>query len=133
MAERSPGSHRERRRPDTSGHERRKDDGGGREREREREHEHEPRRSGTRSVARVVARAREDLQKLLGQPVERVSSVVPDNGGWRLTLDVVELARIPDSTSVLGCYEVVLDGDGEVLEYERVRRYYRNRTDEEGL
>jgi len=79
----------------------------------------------------VVADARRDLQELLGRPVERVSSAVPEDGGWRLSIDVVELDRIPDSTSVLGCYEVLLDDEGAIVEYERVRRYYRNRADEE--
>jgi hypothetical protein len=85
----------------------------------------------TRTIAAVVADARRDLQELLGRPIERVSSAVPDDHGWRLSVDIVELERIPDSTSVLGCYEVVLDDGGAVVEYERVRRYYRNRTDEE--
>ena len=89
-------------------------------------HEREGRRM---AVATVVAQARRDLQDLLGRPVERVSSVAPDQDGWRLNVEVVELERIPDSTSVLGSYEVVLDDDGEVLEYERTHRYYRNRAD----
>lgn len=88
------------------------------------------RRSGT-SMTSVIARARRDLQELLGAPVERVSGATREDGGWRLTIDVVELARIPDSTSVLGAYDVSVDRSGEVLEYERVRRFYRNRTDEE--
>lgn len=91
------------------------------------------RSSGTRSLSSVVASARRDLESLLGQPVERVSSVVRDDGGWRLNIDVVELARVPDSTSVLGSYEVRLDGNGDVIEYERTRRFYRNRADEEGV
>ena len=85
------------------------------------------------AVATVVAHARRDLQDLLGRPVERVSSVAPDHEGWRLSVEVVELERIPDSTSVLGSYEVLLDDDGEVLEYERTHRYYRNRADGEAL
>lgn len=83
-------------------------------------------------VASVVARARQELEDLLGQPVERVSSIVRDDGGWRVSVDVVELSRIPDSTSVLGVYEVLLDSDGQVIEFERTRRFYKNRADEEG-
>lgn len=83
------------------------------------------------SMPAVVARARRDLAELLGQPVERVASVVRQGEGWRLTVDVVELARIPDSTSVLGSYDVVLDANGQLLEYQRTRRFYRNVADEE--
>jgi hypothetical protein len=81
-------------------------------------------------MSKVLAHARRELQDLLGHPVERVSGVAPDGDGWRLSLDVVELERIPDSTSVLGCYEVVLDEEGDIVEYERTHRYYRNRADE---
>ena len=72
------------------------------------------------------------FERLSGREVEAVSSVGRVDGGWRLTVEVVELARIPESTSLLGSYEVSVDHDGNVLEFERVRRYYRNRADEEG-
>lgn len=91
----------------------------------------QPGSRGTASMASVIATARRGLEELLGQPVERVAAATREDGGWRLTVDVVELARIPDSTSVLGSYDVAVDQRGDVLEYERVRRYYRNRTDED--
>lgn len=87
-------------------------------------------RGGT-PMADAVATARRELEALLGQPVERVSSVVPEDGGWRMTADAVELARVPDSTSVLGSYEVLVDRNGRIVEYQRTRRFYRNRADEE--
>ena len=65
-------------------------------------------------------------------PVESVSAIsrVDDNGGgWNVTLELLELARIPDTTSVLGSYEAVLDANGDLLEAKRVRRYSRNQTD----
>lgn len=79
----------------------------------------------------VVARARKGFEELVGRSVEAVSAVTRDDGGWRLGFEVVELARIPDSTSLLGTYEVVADSDGNVVEFERARRYYRNRADED--
>ena len=65
-------------------------------------------------------------------PVESVSAISrrDDNGGgWAVTLELLELARIPDTTSVLGSYEALLDGDGDLVEAKRVRRYSRNQTD----
>ena len=44
--------------------------------------------------------------------------------GW-----VVELERIPASTNVMATYEAVVDFDGNVVEYARVRRYHRNQVD----
>ncbi len=83
-------------------------------------------------ITTVLDRARTAFERLAGRDVEGVSSVSRSDGGWRLTVEVVELARIPDSTSLLGSYDVLVDEDGNVLEYERVRRYHRNRADEEG-
>jgi hypothetical protein len=52
-----------------------------------------------------------------------------DGDGWSVLVDVVELERIPDSTSVLATYRVDLDGDGSITGYERLRRYTRGATD----
>jgi hypothetical protein len=43
-----------------------------------------------------------------------------------VTVEVVELARIPNTTDVLGKYEVTLDKDGEVTGAKRTRRYNRS-------
>jgi hypothetical protein len=48
--------------------------------------------------------------------------------GWLVTVEMLELARIPNSTDVLAAYEAHLDGDGELLEYTRTQRYHRGRT-----
>ena len=79
-----------------------------------------------------VERVRRDFPQLLGRPIESILGFEPDDdSGWRVMVQVVELARIPHSTDVLGAYAVTLDKDGEVTGYRRRRRYYRNQTDEE--
>lgn len=50
-------------------------------------------------------------------------------GGWSVLVDVVELARIPDSTSVLATYRVDVDTGGELCACERLRRFTRGSTD----
>ena len=87
--------------------------------------------SGSPNLTSAVAAARESFQSLAGRRIEAVSSMSREDGGWRFGFEVVELARVPDSTSLLATYEVVVDGDGNLVEYDRVRRYYRNRADEE--
>lgn len=82
-------------------------------------------------LAGMMRRAKESFESLAGMKVVSVSSVTPDDDGWRVGFEVVELERIPDSTSLLGSYEVVVDADGDVVEFTRLRRYYRNRADEE--
>jgi hypothetical protein len=86
-----------------------------------------------RTPAEVARRAREQVEELFGKPVESISAIardaINDGGGWTVTLELLELPRIPDTTSVLGSYEAKLDTNGDLLEAKRVRRYSRNQTD----
>jgi hypothetical protein len=52
-----------------------------------------------------------------------------ENGNWVVTAQVLELARIPNTTDVLADYEAVLDRDCEVVSYKRTRRYHRGAVD----
>lgn len=79
----------------------------------------------------AAARAREELPELLGQDVESILGLERNDGGFIVTVSVVELARVPRSTDVLGVYRVALDEDGELNSYERVRRYVRSQADQD--
>ena len=84
------------------------------------------------SPPQLVGRAREQIEQLFGKPVEAVSGFghPEDNGGgWTVTLEILELPRIPDTTSLLGTYEVTLDSNGNLTDAKRVRRYPRNQYD----
>jgi hypothetical protein len=84
------------------------------------------------SPPEVVGRARQQMEELFGKPVDTVSGFGrPDDngGGWTVTLELLELPRIPDTTSLLGTYEATLDGEGNLLDARRVRRYPRNQYD----
>jgi hypothetical protein len=50
-------------------------------------------------------------------------------GNWSVLIDVVELERIPATTTVLATYRVDIDPGGELLACERLRRYTRGTTD----
>jgi hypothetical protein len=79
----------------------------------------------------VVSTARRHLEALLGTDVERVSGLEPADGRWSVYLEVVEVARIPESTDILATYEVVLGDDGDLAGVSRVRRYRRSQVEEE--
>ena len=90
--------------------------------------------NGQRLTAReAVESVRDEFPALLGRPVESVLGVerADDDGGWLVTVQVVELERIPRSTDVLGAYAVELDERGELMGYRRRRRYNRNQADED--
>jgi Gas vesicle synthesis protein GvpO len=91
------------------------------------------RRSNSKlSGPEAITRARESATEMLGRPVESVLGLEPDDGnGWKVTVEVVELERIPRSTDVLGAYVMSLDKSGELTAARRERRYYRNQADEE--
>ena len=79
----------------------------------------------------VVRLAKEQLAELTGHTAESVSALNRSDGGWQVTVEMIEVERIPPTTNVMGSYEVQLDGDGIVVGYERVRRYHGGRVDEE--
>lgn len=101
--------------------------------EQEEQQEREPPRpakgSGADRLRRVTDGARDLLHALSGAEIEAVSSLDRTPSGWRVTLEAVELRRIPDSTDVLATYEVELDEDGDLVRYERRRRYARSQSD----
>ncbi|MGW2326330.1 gas vesicle protein GvpO [Streptomyces sp. NPDC001700] len=99
---------------------------------RTREREREP-GSGAGAGAgaeQAAGHACERLGALITHPTEGVSAVRRTEDGWRVSVDVLEVARIPDTTSLLATYEVDLDQRGELREYRRVRRYRRGAADD---
>lgn len=89
----------------------------------------EERASEERSLSSYMEVARSQFQKLTGVPVESVSGVDRIDGGWKVTLEAVELRRVPDTVSLLATYTVDLDQSGEIQGYRRVSRYTRGRVD----
>lgn len=86
--------------------------------------------NGKAKPKEIAVRAAEQMQELLGKPVEGVTGLAKDGDEWTVTLEVLELERIPNTTDVLGSYEVKLDADGELTGAERTRRYARGEAGE---
>jgi hypothetical protein len=80
------------------------------------------------SGARAAVLAREQVEELLGLPVETISGFARDEGGFTVMLEVVEVERVPSTTDILATYRVRITPDGELDGYERVARYYRNQA-----
>lgn len=84
-----------------------------------------PRRSRKKSRAVVVRQAREQFEEMTGLVPESISAFKSLEDGWQLNIEVVEVARFPDTTSILATYSVQLDADSELVGYERLSRYSR--------
>jgi Gas vesicle synthesis protein GvpO len=86
---------------------------------------------GDRSPRDVAREAVRQLQELTGRPVEAVTGMERNGREWTLTVEVVELERIPNTTDVLGRYEVTVGKDGELTAAKRTRRYTRGQPGED--
>ncbi|MGW2181921.1 gas vesicle protein GvpO [Streptomyces sp. NPDC001732] len=84
------------------------------------------------SAPQAMRRAAEQLRGLLGRAPESVSAVRPTDDGWQADIEVLELERVPSTTSIMASYRVLLDEKGELVEYERTRRYTRGQVDRNG-
>jgi Gas vesicle synthesis protein GvpO len=80
------------------------------------------------SGAKLAQRARQELSEITGLEPESVTSLERGEDGWLVTVELLELSRIPDTDDILGSYEAELDESGELLAYRRLRRYPRSQS-----
>lgn len=77
----------------------------------------------------VLREARTQFAELTGLTAESVTSFEQTEDGWSLEVEVLELARVPDTMSLMAGYLVELDPEGQLTGYRRLRRYERGRAD----
>jgi hypothetical protein len=80
----------------------------------------------------AIRSAAGQLQELLGRAPESVSALKPTETGWEADVEVLDLERVPETTSVMATYRVTLDKEGDLVGYERTRRYTRGQIDRRG-
>ena len=80
----------------------------------------------------VVSAVRGALEQFAGltqlEPVG-ATGVRREEHGWSVLVDVVEVERVPSTTSVMATYRVDVDGGGGLCGYERLRRFTRGSVD----
>ena len=77
----------------------------------------------------VVRSALAQFHDVTGQPAVAATGLRREGEGWSVLVEIVELERIPDSTSVMATYRVDLDAQGDLTGFERLRRYTRGAVD----
>ncbi|MBF4134841.1 MULTISPECIES: gas vesicle protein [Streptomyces] len=80
-------------------------------------------------ISEAMRKAAGQLSELLGCEPSSVSSLKATDDGWTADVEVVEIEKVPDTTSVMASYHVSLGKQGELLGYERTRRYTRGQVD----
>ena len=81
------------------------------------------------SLGELVRRAVAEFSTLSGISPEQVSGLRSTEDGWSVLVEVVDVERIPSTTSILSTYRVDADQQGALVGYERIRRYTRASTD----
>jgi hypothetical protein len=84
---------------------------------------------GRLSAAELGEAGMTTVKQLTGYEPEAVTALEWDGEFWDITVDVLELARIPNTTDVLGSYIVQLDEKGTLRGLRRAGRYVRGQTD----
>ena len=84
------------------------------------------------SAAELSRAAVTTVAELTGYRPEAVTALEWDGetGLWRITVDALELSRIPNTTDLLGEYVVQLDEAGTLRGYHRARRFQRGHAEE---
>jgi len=72
-----------------------------------------------KDVGTLIEKARKELSKLIGLTASSTVGVAKDEKGWHISIEMVEKRSIPDQMDLLALYEVLLDEDGNLLNFER--------------
>jgi hypothetical protein len=89
-------------------------------------------RDGIPDVGKALGQAKQLLAELTGLKPGTITAVdLDEDGTVKVTMEMVELERVPNTMDVLGSYEVVLGKDGQLRGYRRVRRYHRSATEDD--
>jgi hypothetical protein len=90
-----------------------------------------PNENGTLSARELAQAALTTVEELTGYRPEAATGLEWDGESWCVTVEVLELSRIPSTTDILGAYQVRLDGHGTLRGYKRLRRYSRGEARDE--
>jgi len=77
------------------------------------------------NMTKLAERAKNQLAEVTGLKPVTVTGTFKDEQGWHITLDMLEMSRIPPATDVLGDYDVLVDDNGDMLKFERKRTRLR--------
>ncbi|MBI5235173.1 MAG: gas vesicle protein [Deltaproteobacteria bacterium] len=73
----------------------------------------------TTSMGDVIIKARSEMKRLTGLEAASTVKTVKDESGWRLLVEMIEKRSIPDSMDILATYEILMDDNGNLMEFNR--------------
>lgn len=72
-------------------------------------------------IYEVIEKGKEELKKATGFEPASVIETLREDEGWRVAIEVVERKAVPDTSDILGLYEISLDGEGNLSKFKRVK------------
>lgn len=83
------------------------------------------------SIPKLAERTYEQLKRITNLEFSTILGVEQKKENWKITLEMVEKHSIPDQMDILGIYEAIVDGDGDLIEFKR--KGLRRRMDTEKI
>jgi len=80
-------------------------------------------------LVEITERVKAQLAEATNLEPLLVSGADKEASGWRMTVDMLELERIPEAQSVVGSYEVRLDNEGNLVTWHRTGLRRRDETE----
>ncbi|MEM1388881.1 MAG: gas vesicle protein GvpO [Pseudomonadota bacterium] len=78
------------------------------------------------TVLHAIEKARIAMHEITPAPIDCIKSCTrAANETWSATVEVVESPARMGDNDLLSAYEIVLDAQGELTEFQRVGRYHR--------
>jgi len=71
------------------------------------------------NIETIINKSRDELKKIIGLEPSSVIGTSKDEKGWHVSIEMVEKKSIPDQMDILATYEVLLDENGTLLNFER--------------
>lgn len=71
------------------------------------------------TIKEIIEKTKQELVELTGFSSPSGVGAKKKNGGWVVTIQIMEKKSIPEGMDVLGVYEVETDREGNISGYER--------------
>ena len=75
----------------------------------------------TVAMPQLIQKAREQLTELTGLELGSTISANREDSIWKVQIEVLEKKSLPDSMDILATYELTMDEDANVMNFERLR------------
>lgn len=80
-------------------------------------------------LMQITERAKAQLATATNLKPLLVSGAGKESDGWRLTVEMLELDRIPEAQGLVGSYEVQLSNEGDLMTWHRTGLRRRDETE----